>query len=257
MTGTMAGTEGLVNIDAQIVGAEQKVFIGSLKYEPVSEDVAKTIYGKPENWKPAEFEYAENTLQYEDKHIYMSLIDHIINLGVNESESEEMIDIFDTQKQREIAQGFLDKFNLLGTITENKLFTRDGTNYYDIQMFLEDVPVAELSQVYYRGYVQFYNGILGGMQLPQKLSVQTSEEAELLSMEKIMELAVSYVESGEISTYDRGYDITEIRLEYYIDKTASGIVCHPIWTFELSSGEDYFYIEATTGALIRDLWGWG
>lgn len=257
VTCTMAGTEGLINIDAQIVGAGQKASIGSLKYEPVSVETAKTAYGKPENWKPAEFEYAEDTLQYEDKNIYMGFMDHIINLGISESESEEMTDIFDTQKQKEIAQGFLDKFALPGTIAENNLFTRDGTNYYNIQLFLEDIPVAELSQVYYRGYVQFYNGILGGVQLPEKLTVQTSKEAELLSLEKIMELANSYVESGEIRTSSQNPGIKEIRLEYYIDKTASGIVYHPVWTFETSSGEDYFYIEATTGALIRDLWGWG
>mgnify|MGYP000364503856 CR=1 FL=1 len=68
--------------------------------------------------------------------------------------------------------------------------------------------------------------------------------------------------------YGRGHDgenrtnhdpVTKIRLKYYIDETADGIVYRPVWSFccpyqwkDSPEEQELFYIDGETGALIRD-----
>ena len=57
--------------------------------------------------------------------------------------------------------------------------------------------------------------------------------------------------------------VTKIRLKYYIDETAEGIVYRPVWSFrcpyqwkDSPDEQELFYIDGETGALIRDAFGW-
>ena len=57
--------------------------------------------------------------------------------------------------------------------------------------------------------------------------------------------------------------VTKIRLKYYIDETADGIVYRPVWSFccpyqwkDSPEEQELFYIDGETGALIRDAFGW-
>lgn len=255
VTYAMPSADGELKIDAQIAGADQEVFIGNLKYNPVPIEEVKTVYGDPNVWKLYRSEYGIDTWQYGDKHIYLSWEKERINFDISDTE-EGLEQMTDSGKQEETVQKFLDKFGLSGTILKNALFTRDGRDFYDVQMMIDGVSVAELSQVWYRGYVQFDDGWFSGFFLPQKLVVQEKEAAELLSMDAIMESVDAYVKEGEIHYSSLSGTITKIRLEYYVDKTAQGIIFRPVWNFETDEGDDYFYIDAVTGAHVRNIWGW-
>ena len=57
--------------------------------------------------------------------------------------------------------------------------------------------------------------------------------------------------------------VTKIRLKYYIDETADGIVYRPVWSFccpyqwkDSPEEQELFYIDGETGTLIRDAFGW-
>ena len=57
--------------------------------------------------------------------------------------------------------------------------------------------------------------------------------------------------------------VTKIRLKYYIDETADGLVYRPVWSFccpyqwkDSPEEQELFYIDGETGALIRDAFGW-
>ena len=60
--------------------------------------------------------------------------------------------------------------------------------------------------------------------------------------------------------------VDEISLEYYVDLTKQGLIFRPIWNFKVpaiwdgmegsEAAKNYFYIDALTGALIRDCYGY-
>ena len=66
-----------------------------------------------------------------------------------------------------------------------------------------------------------------------------------------------------VSSRNRTIPVTKIRLKYYIDETADGIVYRPVWSFccpyqwkDSPEEQELFYIDGETGALIRDAFGW-
>ena len=84
---------------------------------------------------------------------------------------------------------------------------------------------------------------------------------------------VQYVKEGKIGFFTEEdttektepitIPVTKIRLKYYIDETADGLVYRPVWSFccpyqwkDSPEEQELFYIDGETGALIRDAFGW-
>ena len=92
-------------------------------------------------------------------------------------------------------------------------------------------------------------------------------------MELTKEQIQQYVKEGKIGFFTEEdttektepitIPVTKIRLKYYIDETADGIVYRPVWSFccpyqwkDSPEEQELFYIDGETGALIRDAFGW-
>ena len=95
----------------------------------------------------------------------------------------------------------------------------------------------------------------------------------MLPMEEIMKSVEQYVKEGKIGFFTEEdttektepitIPVTKICLKYYIDETAGGLVYRPVWSFccpyqwkDSPEGQELFYIDGETGALIRDAFGW-
>ena len=74
--------------------------------------------------------------------------------------------------------------------------------------------------------------------------MKEKETVTMLPMEEIMKSVEQYVKEGKIGFFTEEdttektepitIPVTKIRLKYYIDETADGIVYRPVWSFLLS-----------------------
>ncbi|MGB5129777.1 MAG: hypothetical protein WBO33_12890, partial [Blautia wexlerae] len=109
--------------------------------------------------------------------------------------------------------------------------------------------------------------------IPIPLQEKEKETVTMLPMEEIMKSVEQYVKEGKIGFFTEEdttektepitIPVTKIRLKYYIDETADGIVYRPVWSFccpyqwkDSPEEQELFYIDGETGALIRDAFGW-
>ena len=150
----------------------------------------------------------------------------------------------------------------------------EGYDYYDTEILLNGIPVGGLSQ---HGYLEtagfgpapedcYFN-------IPIPLQLKVEETVTMLPMEEIMKSVEQYVKEGKIGFFTEEdttektepitIPVTKIRLKYYIDETADGIVYRPVWSFccpyqwkDSPEEQALFYIDGETGALIRDAFGW-
>ena len=150
----------------------------------------------------------------------------------------------------------------------------EGYDYYDTEILLNGIPVGGLSQHGYLGTAGFgpapedcyFN-------IPIPLQLKVEETVTMLPMEEIMKSVEQYVKEGKIGFFTEEdttektepitIPVTKICLKYYIDETADGLVYRPVWSFccpyqwkDSPEGQELFYIDGETGALIRDAFGW-
>ncbi len=142
-----------------------------------------------------------------------------------------------------------------------------GNGEYRIISYRDGLPIADGSQIYGNGRLYLENGTLSELQWSGPFEVREQEETDLLDMEKVMEHLEGYLADGTLQLPLGGQPVTRVTLEYYLDMTSEGITCRPVWNFQvpylldieevLGEGlEMYCYIDAATGALVRDTWGW-
>ena len=150
----------------------------------------------------------------------------------------------------------------------------EGYDYYDTEVMLNGIPAGGLSQYHYQGSAGF--GLKPEdcyFKIPIPLQVKEKETVTMLPMEEIMKSVEQYVKEGKIGFFTEEdtmektepitIPVTKIRLKYYIDETADGIVYRPVWSFccpyqwkDSPEEQELFYIDGETGALIRDAFGW-
>lgn len=266
---------GNLKIDAQIIRRTDSVYTGILQAEPVSEAALKSLYdeGEPGQWKARSSEESQDSgsaWQYQDRYIFASGNAEHTHYQNDEVESQEEA-VTETAEEKVIlkeqSEQVLEKLGMEGIVTENTMLTGLPQKYYQAQLLLEDLPVARYSQWNTACMIDWTDGELVGVNAPGSLKVLEKEEAELPDMEKILECVAEYAAAGEIEPPQGGAAITEISLEYYIDLTRQGLIFRPIWNFKLPYldgpedagapwAENYFYIDALTGALIRGAAGW-
>ncbi len=137
-----------------------------------------------------------------------------------------------------------------------------------------EIPAGGLSQYHYQGSTGF------GLK-PEDLLFQNTNPASgerernsyYASHGRNYEIGGTICKEGKIGFFTEEdttektepitIPVTKIRLKYYIDETADGIVYRPVWSFccpyqwkDSPEEQELFYIDGETGALIRDAFGW-
>ena len=167
------------------------------------------------------------------------------------------------------------KADLAGTSVRKSISDMtEGYDYYDTEVMLNGIPAGGLSQYHYQGSTGFgLNPEDCYFKIPIPLQVKEKETVTMLPMEEIMKSVEQYVKEGKIGFFTEEdtmektepitIPVTKIRLKYYIDETADGIVYRPVWSFccpyqwkDSPEEQELFYIDGETGALIRDAFGW-
>ncbi|MDO4324104.1 MAG: hypothetical protein Q4C61_16445 [Lachnospiraceae bacterium] len=268
----LPAASGSLKVDAQVVQRTEQAYTGSLQAEAVPEEALKSLYDEGEDgqWKEQESEPGWKGWQYQEQHIFVDGdVEHTHYQNDEVTGPEQPADETAVAEQVWQAQcgQVLDKLGMTGLVSENKFLTDLPQKYYDVQLLLEDLPVARYSQWNTVCGINMLNGELTGVNAPGLLKVVEKEEAELPDMNEILKHVAEYTAAGEIEIPSDGQAITEISLEYYIDLTKQGLIFRPVWNFKIpyliepgdnddSNPKSYFYIDALTGALVRDAWGW-
>lgn len=255
--------------DANVTQRTENVYLGTLKAEPMDSEAVQSLYtaGDPEQWIGQEANQETNQWghwQYQDQHIFASTSYDGIHYENNELSETGGDSLDNAEPGQEIAfcEQILQQLGWESIVKETKSY-EENLKYFQTQVILEGLPVAWDSQWPCAGSMCLENGALSYMNAPAKLRVLEKEEAKLLDMEKIQERAVEYLTSKGM---DDGWEIQplkEISLEYYVDLTREGLIFRPVWNFQYTANyedgmetELFFYIDAVTGAMIRDTTGY-
>lgn len=261
----LPGASGSLFIDAQLVRAAGAVYTGTLETTEVSADILQSLYseGDPGLWQRD----GENSWKYGDQFIFVSIgsFDQFIGYQ-NDTLANLSPAGTDTEEEIRICENALESIGLESIVESDDYFSYDNTNYYVGQAVLEGLPIAYKSQWNSSISLCMENGQLAYLNAPSPLEVTEKEEAALMDTDEMLEHVAAYMASGDITPPESGQPVTEISLEYYVDLTKQGIVFRPVWNFKvpyisteeepLAGRENYFYIDAVTGALVRTIWGW-
>lgn len=241
ITATLPGTERNLYIDAEVVQGAAEVYTGILEMEKVDPEALMDLYQSESKDQWIRRGDADSSAIYQKKcepgkeaEFCELVLEH---LGIPAS-----------------AAGYDDSLN---TETYQTILAKP---------LLEGLTVAWKSQCVSICNLVLEDGILTSITAPQKMKVTEKNTADLADMQMILEKLAEYVAAGEITMIEGDQPVYEIQLEYYVDLTRNGIVFRPIWNFKAKalwdgteksiSAENYFYIDAITGALIRDCYGY-
>ena len=292
VTCTLSGQEMDLVIDADITGLISEVYTGTLQASAMDLTKLMELYtaGDAQNWEAEDIsdEYAaersgEEFLEeseaagmqqyeswhYGDSRIYVSSdwgTVHYQNDDLASAELTEGLSRAEEGMEKEFCGNLLKGLGQESIVTENEFFSGEEVKYFRAQRLLEGLPVAWFSQWESMTSVVLENGYLALLTMPGGLEVLEKEQAELADMETILEKAAGYVAAGAISMVEGDQPVDEISLEYYVDLTKQGLIFRPIWNFKVpaiwdgmegsEAAKNYFYIDALTGALIRDCYGY-
>lgn len=262
-------------IDAQVVRQADEIYTGTLRAFMASEEALKALYaeGDPEQWKLTEDTGYYSEWNYQDGRISVSQdigmqkynndepVPWTGQSGEESAEGEEK-----RRQEEEICRQVLRGLGIEAQATKEVL-PSDGTAVsYILKPVLENLPVAGESQWHSKCIVTLEDGYLRSVSAPGRMEILEKEQVILPKLGDILQSVEKYAAAGEIQTPISGQPVTEISLEYYVDLTAQGIVFRPVWNFKvpyLAEGMEYsmgaanfLYIDALTGALVRDAWGW-
>lgn len=275
VTWEIPGEGGSLKIDAEIINEAEHVYTGTLHAGVYPDEILKSLYeeGDPEQWEVIDSGNEDGTskqFQYQDRHIFAGGDLEMTRYENNEAglEVQGTETTIDEEENRKLCMQVLEKLGLNGRMEEDEMFSGETAKYYKAQIMLEGLPLAWSSQWNTTSSMRIENGELASAFAPAKLTVAEKEEVTLPGIEKALERVGQYVRSGELDfTGWAVQPVTEIALEYYVDLTKQGLVFRPIWNFKLTfltDAEDgaswkidgHIYIDALTGALVRDTFGW-
>lgn len=272
ITWEIPGDGGSLSIDAQLVQASETVYTGTLRAEGFSEEVLKSLYeeGDPAQWVESDSEEPGLNLRYGDQNIFISGSSESTHYQ-NDENGEDVQDqaaALDDAAALTLCEQVLDKLGLEGSVEADARFTDFTDECYRAELLLEGLPLARNSQWNTDCSMMVESGALTDVSAPGKLTAKEKEAVTLPGIEKALERVEKYVQDGGLDF--AGWEVqpvTEIELEYYVDLTRQGLIFRPIWNFKLTcvaESEDgstwnvygHIYIDALTGALIRDTMGW-
>lgn len=272
----LAGKEGSFRIDALVVRQAEEIYTGTLRVAMASEEALKALYteGDPKQWELTADTGYYSAWSYPDKLIFarqdIERLQYDNDEPVPWEEQSGKVSPEGEEKRRqeeEICMEILESLGVEAQMTEAELPSYSTSVNYILKPVLENLPVAEESQWYSKCIVTLEDGYLRHVSAPGRMEILEKEQAVLPRLGDILQSVEKYAAAGELQIPYDGQSVTEISLEYYVDLTTQGIIFRPIWNFKvpyLAEGMDYYsvgaanflYIDALTGALIRDVYGW-
>ena len=273
VTASLPGKSGTLTIEADVTGNTDDVSKGVLKKCNISEKDICSWFGGKDGWEKSVTD--ETVWENKEKGLQLFISDGMIECdGLSEKDMGFLGENTEDEKLNIINQLF-SKADLSGTSVRKPISDMtEGYDYYDIEVLLNGIPAGGLSQYHYQGSTGF--GLKPEdcyFKIPIPLQVKEKETVTMLPMEEIMKSVEQYVKEGKIGFFTEEdttektepitIPVTKIRLKYYIDETADGIVYRPVWSFccpyqwkDSPEEQELFYIDGETGALIRDAFGW-
>ena len=273
VTASLPGKSGTLTIEADIIGSTSDVSKGILEKCNVSEEEIRSWFGGKDGWEKSVTD--EMVWENKEKGLQLFISDGMIECdGLSEKDLGSLGKSTEDEELNIINQ-LLSRANLTGTSVRKSISDMEvGYDYYDTEVMLNGIPAGGLSQYRYQGSTGF--GLKPEdcyFKIPIPLQVKEKETVTMLPMEEIMKSVEQYVKEGKIGFFTEEdttektepitIPVTKIRLKYYIDETADGIVYRPVWSFccpyqwkDSPEEQELFYIDGETGALIRDAFGW-
>ena len=273
VTASLPGKSGTLTIEADVTGNTDDVSKGVLKKCNISEKDICSWFGGKDGWEKSVTD--ETVWGNKEKGLQLFISDGMIECdGLSEKNLGFLGENTEDEKLNIINQLF-SKADLAGTSVRKSISDMtEGYDYYDTEVMLNGIPTGGLSQYHYQGSAGF--GLKPEdcyFKIPIPLQVKEKETVTMLPMEEIMKSVEQYVKEGKIGFFTEEdttektepitIPVTKIRLKYYIDETADGIVYRPVWSFccpyqwkDSPEEQELFYIDGETGALIRDAFGW-
>lgn len=269
VTGDLVCESGSLPMDAEITQMTREVYTGTLEAKPIDMEALKSLYtaGTSDGWEQSEpFGW-----QYQDQHIFADsgiesarYSNHEISNG-----QDEGLECAEEGEELEFCRQILERLGKEVAAGTEDFTTYDNNLDYVAQTILEGLPVARTEdnwQWYTSNHITLENGSLSSLTISSNYTVKEKEKVVLLDMEEILNLVSQYVEEGEIDVFDGILPVTEISLEYYVEMTRNGLAFRPVWNFQYSwttesegvahTWDGCFYIDAVTGALVRDTFGY-
>ena len=273
VTASLPGKSGTLTIEADVTGNTDDVSKGVLKKCNISEKDICSWFGGKDGWEKSVTD--ETVWENKEKGLQLFISDGMIECdGLSEKDLGFLGENTEDEKLNIINQLF-SKADLSGTSVRKSISDMtEGYDYYDTEVMLNGIPAGGLSQYHYQGSTGF--GLKPEdcyFKIPIPLQVKEKETVTMLPMEEIMKSVEQYVKEGKIGFFTEEdttektepitIPVTKIRLKYYIDETADGIVYRPVWSFccpyqwkDSPEEQELFYIDGETGTLIRDAFGW-
>lgn len=281
----IVGSEGTLSVDADIVKAQKEVYTGTLKVGTVPAEKMTALYekGKPEDWTwTKDAESMSNNGVYKDNRVFVSESAAeaplpLIQTGYESKETGENAARYwtgdgseaEVQEAEEMCRAILESLGMDAAAEPLWYGSRNMgglPSRYEFQLssILEGLPVAADSQGSIgNGKLTLWDRQIESAFFGAQPQVKEKEAVEILDMEAILEAVADYAAAGELTVYPELGTVTEVELEYYVELTKKGLVFRPVWNFQTeylheedrwAPSYDYFYIDAVTGALIRDVW---
>lgn len=257
-------------VDGEITQMEQKVYTGTLRAEAIEMEKLKSLQGadSQDQWQ----ETIDGGWRFGDWPIFVSSdieAAHYQNDALDR-DGGECGERAPEGGELEFCRQLLAGLGKETLVKKRNWGVQDETvSEYEARTILEGLPVVPVStsnQWSTANTIMLENGCLSGLYLSSNLTVTEKEEARLLDLEEILARAGEYAASGEISVPENAGPVTEISLEYYVEMTREGLAFRPAWTFwyavemetdgNRSTLDQYFCMDAATGALIRDAFGY-
>lgn len=257
----LEGAEGILSIDAEVIQEMDQVYTGKLRRIDFPVDKMAALYqeGTTDEWVQGSEEYGNVYWQYQDKQIFAS--------GGYDASYTNYEDL--GEETLSGTGGILSKLGIDGKLElkEEKEEQGKTCKTYRIRWLLNGIPAAMESQIFCSGLMVTQDDMLTDFQWSGSFEITEKEEVSLLPMDQVLEKLAGYLEEGMLDLPDSGQPVTEIALEYYVDMTSEGIVFRPVWNFQVPylvseehhifmNNDMYCYMDAVTGALIRDAYGW-
>lgn len=273
ITCELPGKERNLSIDAEITRMNEECYTGILQVEAVDTAKLEDLYtvGDSQVWQEqiTEGPYQWRNGQYGENRISVSSALEIAHYQNDELSSAELTDGLaraEEGMEAEFCKEVLAQLGRESIVTVNEELSTEQYKFLIAQTMLEGLPIAWFSQWNSKSSMTLENGYIASWNMPAEFTVGEKESAKLADMEVILEKTAGYVAAGDISIVEGDMPVDEISLEYYVDVTKEGFVFRPIWNFKVSAGwdgiegslsaENYIYLDAVTGALIRDRYGY-
>lgn len=277
---TIPCRDGELVINAEVEYPEGKIQSGTLKKRDFDVELLKCLYGEEKNWietedteyaegiSGKEFYYHSDSLKEEDS-ISLSLTDNKnedysamgFEIKVPEDHFEDIAAEARRDQPGEILELLEMDQNWGVEEGDDDQKTEKEMVYYRIYQKIEGVPVAIKCPLTIVGQMLYEQGYLTDLSFWCNYEIKEGEEAELLSMEEILEKVEMYGAHQVIDQVPSGDEITKIKLCYYTQKEEDCIGFRPIWVFcvpriaeegtVFEGLDEYFYIDAQDGKLLE------